>query len=89
MSLVAHSDGGDRFGWSDELSPLSAGLIRHDELVTATANMLAAMKDALEVRGARFASPRNSATIYGDYFPRWARNNGNRYDGPTSHAVFG
>jgi alginate O-acetyltransferase complex protein AlgJ len=56
----------------------SAGIIRHDELVTETANVLVAMKDALAVQGARLvvASPPNTATIYRDYLPRWARNNG-------------
>ena len=56
----------------------SAGLVRRDKQVTETADMLAAMKDVLASRGAQlvFASPPNSATIYGDYLPRWAQNQG-------------
>jgi alginate O-acetyltransferase complex protein AlgJ len=69
---------GSMFYCLDNAIQQSAGLIRRDEQVTETANMLAAMKDALVVRGARLvvASPPNAATIYGDYLPHWARNNG-------------
>jgi alginate O-acetyltransferase complex protein AlgJ len=56
----------------------SAGLVRRDWEVTETADFLAAMRNALAERGIRFlvASPPNSARIYQDDLPRWARSNG-------------
>ena len=56
----------------------SAGLVRRDQQVIDTADMLATMKGVLASRGARLvvASPPNAATIYGDHLPRWARNHG-------------
>ena len=56
----------------------SAGLVRRESRVTETADFLAAMRDVLAQRGARFlvASPPNAATIYQDDLPRWARSNG-------------
>jgi alginate O-acetyltransferase complex protein AlgJ len=56
----------------------SAGLVRRDQQVIQTADMLAGMKDVLASRGARLvvASPPNTASIYDDYLPRWARSDG-------------
>ena len=46
--------------------------------VKETADTLADMRDALAARGTRLvvASPPNTASIYDDYLPRWARSNG-------------
>lgn len=56
----------------------SAGLVRRDAQVTETADFLATVREALSQRGARLlvASPPNTATIYQDDLPPWARNNG-------------
>jgi hypothetical protein len=56
----------------------TAGLLRRDQQVIQTADMLAGMKDVLASRGARLvvASPPNTASIYDDYLPRWARSDG-------------
>jgi alginate O-acetyltransferase complex protein AlgJ len=56
----------------------SAGLMRRDAGVAATADFLVTMRDALKQRGIRFlvASPPNTATIYQDDLPPWARNKG-------------
>ena len=55
-----------------------AGQVRRDQQVTETANMLVAMRDDLATQGTRLvvAPPPNTATIYSDYLPLWARNNG-------------
>ena len=56
----------------------SAGLIMRDRSVRRTAEYLAAKRDALAQRGIRFlvASPPNTATIYPEELPSWARNEG-------------
>jgi alginate O-acetyltransferase complex protein AlgJ len=56
----------------------SAGLVRRDAQLLATADFLSAMHDALNQRNIRFlvASPPNGATIYQDELPTWARRNG-------------
>ena len=65
---------------ADQMLQLSAGLIRRDEQVAETADLLATMHTLLAARGARLlvASPPNSATIYPDQLPLWARNRGQR-----------
>jgi alginate O-acetyltransferase complex protein AlgJ len=73
-----------RDGWmfyrNDDMVLQSAGLVRRDERVAATADLLAAMKDELshEGIGLLVALPPNSATIYPDQLPGWARNHGER-----------
>jgi hypothetical protein len=73
-----------RNGWmfyrGDQMVLQSAGLVRRDELVASTADLLLTMNKALAVRGIRLlvASPPNSATIYQDELPRWAQNWGQR-----------
>ena len=62
----------------DEAVRQSAGLVMRDRSVRRTAEYLAAKQDALARRGIRFlvASPPNTATIYTEELPSWARNNG-------------
>src|ERR1700739_813083 len=71
---------GRMFYRGDDMVRQSAGLVLRDERVAAVADMLATMKSALAARGVRFlvASPPNSATIYEDQLPIWARNRGRR-----------
>jgi alginate O-acetyltransferase complex protein AlgJ len=54
----------------------SAGALRRDDQVAATADFAAEMKAALAARKISLlvASPPNSATIYEDWLPGWARN---------------
>ena len=56
----------------------SAGLVMRDRMVRGTAEYLAAKKDVLAQRGIRFlvAVPPNTATIYPEELPSWARNQG-------------
>jgi alginate O-acetyltransferase complex protein AlgJ len=69
-----------RAGWmflkSDSMIQQSAGLLVRDDQVDATAHFLADLQHALAAQGTRFlvAMPPNSATIYGDMLPKWARN---------------
>ena len=58
----------------------SAGLILRVQRVAETADKLAAINSALAARGIRLlvASPPNSATIYEDQLPTWARDRGRR-----------
>jgi alginate O-acetyltransferase complex protein AlgJ len=71
-------------GWmfwrSNSMIEQSAGMIRRDDRVTQSADILAAMRNALAARGIRLlvALAPNSATIYPDQLPRWARNRGQR-----------
>jgi alginate O-acetyltransferase complex protein AlgJ len=62
----------------DDAIRQSAGLIRRDEQVTETVNLLSEIKTVLSFQGVPLvvASPPNAATIYGDYLPRWGRNLG-------------
>ena len=69
-------------GWlflkSDAMIQQSAGLLIRDTQVDETADFLAALQHALAVQGTRFlvAMPPNSASVYGDMLPKWARNIG-------------
>jgi alginate O-acetyltransferase complex protein AlgJ len=71
-------------GWmflrADDMVQQSAGLVRRDARVKELADLLAEMRTALAARGTRLlvASPPNSATIYVDELPLWARNRGQR-----------
>jgi alginate O-acetyltransferase complex protein AlgJ len=69
---------GRMFYRGDDSVRQSAGLDRRDTEVTETADFLAAMRDALGQHGTRLlvALPPNSATIYQDDLPPWARRNG-------------
>ena len=71
---------GRMFYLGDDLVRQSAGLVVRDQRVAETVAMLVRMRDALQRRGIRFlvASPPNSATIYNDDLPVWARNKGRR-----------
>ncbi len=71
---------GRMFYRGDDMVRQSAGLVLRDEKVAEAADMLATMKSALAARGVHFlvASPPNSATIYEDQLPIWARNRGRR-----------
>jgi hypothetical protein len=76
--LIGHD--GWMFYRGDDLVLQSAGLVVRDSMVTATADFLAKMHGILAARGIKFivASPPNSATIYADMLPGWARNTGRR-----------
>lgn len=67
---------GRMFYLGEEAVRQSAGLIFRDQRVAETADLLVRMNEALANRGIRFlvASPPNSATIYQDDLPQWARN---------------
>jgi alginate O-acetyltransferase complex protein AlgJ len=67
---------GRMFYLGEEAVRQSAGLIFRDQRVADTADLLVSINAALKVRGIRFlvASPPNSATIYQDDLPQWARN---------------
>ena len=62
----------------DEMVVQSAGLLVRDKSVSDTADTLAAIRDLLARHGAKFlvAIPPNSATVYPDELPIWARSNG-------------
>ena len=67
---------GRMFYLGEEAVRQSAGLLFRDQRVADTADLLVRINDALASRGIRFlvASPPNSATIYQDDLPQWARN---------------
>lgn len=71
---------GRLFYLGDEMVLQSAGQVLRERRVTATADTLASIRDALRSRGIRFlvALPPNSSTIYPDDLPSWARNPGKR-----------
>ncbi len=79
-SSVLIGDNGRMFYRGDDMVRQSAGLILRAQKVAEVADMLAGMKSALATRGVHFlvASPPNSATIYEDQLPIWARNRGRR-----------
>ena len=56
----------------------STGLLMREAKVNETANIAASLQRAFAARGIKFifASPPNSATIYPDKLPDWARNRG-------------
>ena len=56
----------------------SAGHVVRSQRLAETADVIAAVRDALRDRGVRFlvALPPNSSTIYPDDLPAWARNRG-------------
>jgi alginate O-acetyltransferase complex protein AlgJ len=73
-----------RDGWmfyrNDDMVLQSAGIVRHDQRVVATADLLAAIRNELSASGIKLlvAPPPNSATIYPEQLPGWARNHGKR-----------
>ena len=71
---------GRMFVLADDMVFQSAGRVVRDDKVGEAADMLAAMRSALDRRGVRFlvAVPPNSSTIYPDDLPSWARNPGRR-----------
>ena len=79
-ALVLPGRNGWMFYRGDQMVLQSAGLVRRDQLVADTADLLMAMKNTLAARGIRLlvASPPNSATIYQDELPNWAQNQGRR-----------
>jgi alginate O-acetyltransferase complex protein AlgJ len=84
--MVLAGANGRMFFRGDQMVQQSAGLLRRDEQVAQTADLLARMHALLAARGTRMlvASPPNSATIYADQLPLWARNRGQR----TEYDVF-
>jgi hypothetical protein len=69
---------GRMYAEQDEAVRQSAGIVMRDRSVRGTAEYLASKRDALAQRGIRFlvASPPNTATIYPEELPSWARNPG-------------
>src|ERR1700733_2736829 len=71
-------------GWlffrGQEMLTQSAGLVLREDQVVETADTIARLHASLTAHGIRFivAIPPNSATIYPDHVPQWARNNGRR-----------
>ncbi len=65
---------------SDNMLQQSAGLVVREQRVIETAKTIAEVRDLLAGKGIRFifASPPNSATVYPDMLPEWARNSGIR-----------
>ncbi len=76
--LVLTGRGGWMFLRANDMLRQSAGLVRRDGRMLELANLLAEMQTVLAARGTRLivASPPNSATIYVDELPLWARNRG-------------
>jgi alginate O-acetyltransferase complex protein AlgJ len=79
-NVVVFGHDGRMFALGDDMVMQSAGRVLRAEDVSETADMLAAMRDALARRGIRFlvAMPPNSSTIYQDDLPLWARNPGRK-----------
>jgi hypothetical protein len=71
---------GRMFVLADDMVLQSAGRVVRKDKVTEAADMLTAMRDALDRRGIQFlvAVPPNSSTIYPDDLPYWARNTGRK-----------
>ena len=71
---------GRMFVLADDMVFQSAGRVVRDDKVGEAADMLAAMRSALDRRGVRFlvAVPPNSSTIYPDDLPSWASDPGRR-----------
>jgi alginate O-acetyltransferase complex protein AlgJ len=63
---------------SDEMVQQSAGLVLREQRVRETADTIENVREVLASKGIKFifASPPNSATIYSDVLPGWARNHG-------------
>ena len=76
--LVGYND--RMFYLLDDAVRQSAGIVRRDQRVIDTADFLAVLQDTLARRGIRLlvSSPPDSATIYQDDLPQWARNNGKK-----------
>ncbi len=71
---------GRMFYLGREMVRQSAGLVLRDRKVAGAADLVAAMRDALALRGSRLlvAVPPNSSTIYQDDLPLWAQNRGRK-----------
>jgi alginate O-acetyltransferase complex protein AlgJ len=71
---------GRMFALDDDMVLQSAGRVVRSRKVAEAAEMLTAMRDALDRRGIRFlvALPPNSSTIYPDDLPGWAQNPGTK-----------
>jgi hypothetical protein len=69
---------GRMYAEQDEAVRQSAGIVLRDRMVRGTAEYLASKRDALAQHGIRFlvASAPNTATIYPEELPSWARNAG-------------
>src|SRR5271165_7130892 len=71
---------GRMFYQGNEMVRQSAGLVMRDQRVAEAADMIAAMRDALDRRGVRFlvTVPPNSSTIYQEDLPVWAQSKGRK-----------
>ena len=79
-SAVLIGRGGRLFYLWDSAVLQSAGLLVRDPQVADAAALLARVNTSLAARGTPLlvAVPPNAATIYRDFLPGWARNNGRR-----------
>jgi alginate O-acetyltransferase complex protein AlgJ len=79
-SMVLTGNNGWMFFRGNDMVQQSAGMIRRDDRVAEVADLVASMHRLLAVRGTRLlvAPPPNSATIYPELVPLWARNRGQR-----------
>jgi alginate O-acetyltransferase complex protein AlgJ len=71
---------GRMFYLGGEMVRQSAGLVLRDQKVAEAANMLAAMRDALDKRGIGFlvTVPPSTSSIYQDDLPIWAQSRGKK-----------
>src|SRR6185312_8234089 len=85
-SLVLAGSDGWMFYRGDNMVQQSAGMISRDARVQEVADLLAKMQAVLAIHHTKLlvAPPPNSATIYPDHLPLWARNRGRR----TEYDVF-
>ncbi len=76
--MVVTGVSGRKYALADDMIAQSAGHTFRPEKVADTVAMIVGMRDALARRGVKFlvAVPPNSATIYQDDLPGWARNPG-------------
>jgi alginate O-acetyltransferase complex protein AlgJ len=76
--IVVYGKSGRMFALAGDMVMQSAGRVKREDGVAATAKMLATMQSDLAARGIKFlvAMPPNSSTIYPDDLPEWARNPG-------------
>jgi len=78
--IAVYGKSGRIYALGDDMVLQSAGRVFREQRVIEAADLLAAMHNALALRGVKFlvAMPPNSSTIYPDDLPKWAQNPGKR-----------